>query len=260
MSGGGISSDAFSRTAAEYAATMAPALEPVAAQVVRRASLRAGETILDVGTGTGTAARMAVGGGRRVIGLDAAAGMLDVARRELAGVELIQADFSDIPLGDSSVNVVLAVHSLLFATDRVGALREWRRVTAPGGRVSLSVPGPGDVVPSAVFGEVYRRYGIEWHVDDYPDPSQLTHWARDAGWTDVETAADPAAVIPLADEAAFRTWLRVGRTKTEWSPDRIEAFGRDLMAVSPRGADGSFRIPFGALYLTALSAEQPPGR
>jgi SAM-dependent methyltransferase len=251
VSAGGITSGDFSRTAEAYASTMVPALEPVAAEVVRCAMLRADETILDVGTGTGTAARMALGDGRRVIGLDAAPGMLEIARQHASGVELIEADFSRIPLGDGSVDVVLAVHALLFATDRVGALGEWRRVTAPGGRVSLSVPGPGQVVPSAVFGEVYDRYGTEWQRDDYPDGPQLARWATDAGWTEVETAADAAAVIPLADEAAFRTWLRVGRTVTSWSADRVEAFARDLMAVSPRGPDGAFRIPFGALFLTA---------
>ena len=40
------------------------------------------------------------------------------------------------PLEDGSVDVVLAVHALLFAGDRVAALREWLRVTAPGGRLS----------------------------------------------------------------------------------------------------------------------------
>ena len=244
------STGAFSETAADYAATMAPALAPVAEAVVRRASLRPNETVLDLGTGTGTGARLALGEGRRVIGLDGAAGMLEIARREAPGVDFLEADFTRIPLADGSVQVVLAVHALLFAGDRVAALREWLRVTAPGGRLSLSVPGPGDVVPSAVFGEVYDRYAIEWRPNDYPVPSEVEQWARDAGWTDEAAAADPTTAIPLADEAAFRTWLRVGRTTSDWSADRIEAYGRDLMAVSPRGPDGSFRIPFGSIHLT----------
>ena len=245
------STAAFSETAADYAATMAPALAPVAQEVVRRAALRPNETVLDLGTGTGTAARLAQGEGRRVIGLDGATGMLEIARREAPGVEFLEADFTRVPLADGSVQVVLAVHALLFASDRVAALREWLRVAAPGGRLSLSVPGPGDVVPSAVFGEVYDRYDIEWRANDYPVLSEVERWARDAGWTDVAGDADPTTAIPLAGEAAFRTWLRVGRTTTEWRAERLEAYGRELMAMSPRGPDGSFRIPFGSIYLTA---------
>jgi hypothetical protein len=116
------------------------------------------------------------------------------------------------------------------------------------------VPGPGDVVPSAVFGEVYDRYDIEWSEDDYPLPRELEQWATDAGWIDVTADADPTTAIPLADEAAFWTWLRVARTVSDWSSERIEAYGRDLMAASPIGADGSFRIPFGSVYLTARKA------
>ncbi len=245
---------AFSQTAADYAATMAPALAPVAAEVVRRAALGPNETVLDIGTGTGTAARLALGVGRRVIGLDAAAGMLEIARREARGVELLEADFTRIPLADGSVQAVLAVHALLFAGDRVAALREWLRVTAPGGRLSLSVPGPGGVVPSAVFGRVYDRFDIEWDPNDYPDPAAVEQWANEAGWTDVTADANPTSAIPLADEAAFRTWLRVGRAVSDWSADRITAFGTELMAVSPRDLDGSYRVPFGSIHLTARKA------
>jgi SAM-dependent methyltransferase len=249
-----IAAAGFSAGARDYAATMAPALAPMAAEVVGRAALAPGETVLDVGTGTGTAAAMARGDGRRIIGLDAAAGMLEIARRELTDVELIEADFSRIPLPDGEADVVTSVHALLFAEDRIGALREWLRVARPGGRLSLSVPGPGTVVPSAVFGDVYDAYGIEWGNADYPVPAELAAWASDAGWADAVVADDPSTSIPLADEATFRTWLRVGphrRITSEWPPERREQFSRDLMAAAPRDASGGFRLPFGTIYLTA---------
>ena len=247
---------ALSESAADYAATMAPALRPVAAEVVRRAELRPGERVIDVGTGTGTAAAMAVGEGRRVIGVDAAPGMLAIARGEVPGAEFELADFGALPVEDGSVDVVLAAHALLFADDRVAVLREWRRITRPGGRISLSVPGPSSVVPSAIFGPVYDRYGVQWAPNDYPDVADLEDWAELAGWSQIETATDPTAAIPLADEAAFRTWLRVGargRATRDWSAERREQFIRDLMAVAPRDAGGALRIPFGALFLRAVN-------
>ncbi len=244
---------AFSGSADAYAATMAPALRPVAEKVVRRAGLRPGETVLDVGTGTGSAAGFATGDGRRVIGLDAAAGMLDIARGDVPGVEFVEADFTELPMRDASIEVVVAVHALLFADDRVAALREWRRVVVPDGRISLSVPGPGDVVPAAVLGRVYDAHGIA-RGDDYPTASELVDWAERAGWSQVEAAADPTIGIPLASDSLFRTWLSVGsrgRATADWSAQQREQFARDLMAAAPRTPDGGYRLPFGALFLTA---------
>lgn len=244
---------AFSETADAYQQTMAPALAPVAAEVVRRAALRPGETVIDVGSGTGNAAALAVGDGRRVTGLDAAPGMLAIARGRVPDAEFVEADFTALPLPDGHAHATLAVHAVLFAQDRVAALREWWRVTARDGRLSASAPGPGNVVPSSVLGSVYDAYGIEWG-DDYPTPDEVAAWASDAGWTDVTVATDPAMGIPLADDEAFRTWLRVGarnRLTGSWPARRREAFARDLMAAAPRDGNGGYRLPFGAIYLTA---------
>ena len=244
---------ALSDTADAYAATMAPALRPVAEEVVRRAALAPGESVLDVGTGTGNALPVALGDGRRVVGLDAAPGMLALARQAVPEVELVEADFTALPFPDGSFEVVLAVHALLFADDRVAALREWRRVTAPDGRLSLSVPGPVEAVPISVLRPVYARYGLEWG-DDYPVEDDLAGWARQAGWSALETSADASTVIPLDDELHYRAWLRVGargRATAGWADERRERFTRDLMAATPRAPDGGYRLPFGSLYLTA---------
>jgi demethylmenaquinone methyltransferase / 2-methoxy-6-polyprenyl-1,4-benzoquinol methylase len=249
------SPDAFSDSAEAYAATMAPNLRVMAAEVVRRARLGPGERVLDVGTGTGIGAAAALGQGRNVFGLDAADGMLEIARREVHDATFVKGDFAAIPFEDADFEVVLAVHCLLFAEDPVLVLREWLRVTRPGGRLSLSVPGPADRTPHTIYGEIYARYEIgSLRNADYPEREELGAWVHEAGWTSVVPAADPETVIRLADEAAFRQWLRVGSRGAaagQWPPERLETFTRELLAVTPRAADGSLRIPFGTLYASA---------
>ena len=243
----------FSETAAGYAATMAPSLRPIAETVVRRARLRPGERVLDIGTGTGSAAAAARGEGREVIGLDAAPGMLEIARREVPDVRFEEMDFAALRFDDASIDVVLAAHALLFATDPAAVLKEWLRVTRPGGRLSLSVPGPRELTPSSIYGEIYERYGIDT-AGRYPTETSLAAIAASAGWENVQTGADPSTAIVLADEAAFRLWREIGSRgarSAEFTPEQHRTLTDEMLAVTPRVADGAFRIPFGALYLTA---------
>ena len=238
---------------------MAPSLRTMAAGVVLRAALRDGERVLDAGTGTGIGVVAATGGGREVIGVDLSPEMLAVARRRLPEHRLVEADFTQLPFEDASFDVVISVHALLFADDPVAALSEWRRVTRAGGRVSLSVPGPADRTPWSIYGEAYARHGIHTaRATDYPTQAELKAWAVAAGWESVATDADPRTAIRLADERAFDRWLSIGSRAValrERSAADREALARDLLAVTPRQPDGTLRIPFGTMYLTARSPE-----
>ena len=243
----------FSETATGYLATIAPSLRPVAAEVVHRATLGPGDRVLDAGTGPGTAAALAVGEGRTITGIDAAPGMLSIAREAVPDATFLEMDFGRLALPDRSFDVVLAVHALLFADDPVPVLAEWRRVTVPRGRLSLSVPGPDELTPSAIYADVYRRYGVEPTVG-YPTPDVLGAWARDAGWQGIETATDPSTAIALPDEAAFRLWRSIGGRSPRHGrrrPNEDEALTEAMLAVTPVDEAGGYRIPFGSIYLTA---------
>ena len=244
---------AFSATAQAYAEVMVPALTPVAVEVVRRAALAPDDAVLDVGTGTGTAAALCTGAQRRVTGLDAAPGMLAVARRQHPDVDFVEGDLRTMPFSDGSFDVVVSVHALLFVEDRIAGLREMRRVASPGGRLSLSVPGPPEVTPSAVFADLYREFGLESRRD-YPTEARLAAWAEDAGWTDVATSADATTAIRLNGEDGVRRWLAVGPSgiaTAEWPSARRDAFTASIIEAAPRDPDGTIRLPFGTLYLTA---------
>ncbi len=243
----------FSQTAENYAASMAPSLAVVAAEVVRRAALRPGERVVDLGTGTGAGAALAVGEGRAITGVDGAAGMLEIARRTVTGATFVEADYGALPFADASFDVAVAVHSLHFAAEPVSVLTEWLRVTAPGGRLSISVPGPRAAAYFPGFARVYRRYAVRRRVP-IATRTALTRWARAAGWRSIATGADPNTVIRLADADAFGRWMRTGSRTTAtagWSEERFLAFEAELLALAPRAADGTLAIPFGSLFLTA---------
>lgn len=243
----------FDEGAAGYEQIMATALLPVAAEVARRAALRPSELVLDVGTGTGITLAAAAGEGRTLVGLDAAPRMLRIARERVPEAVLVRGDFAAMPFPDGQFDVVLSSHALLFADDRVAVLREMLRVARADARLSLSVPGPEEATPTAFFGPVYQRYGIVT-AGRYPRPDEVGRWAAAAGWDEIETSADPTVGIPLGDEAAFRIWRGLGargQVTRGWTVEQHEALTRDMLAVAPRQPDGSFRLPFGALYLSA---------
>jgi len=244
----------FSSAAAAYQRTMAPALWPIAEAVIARAALQPGERVLDIGTGTGTAASMAIGDGRSVVGLDAAPGMLAIARELYPTIEFVEGDFGAIPADHGSFDVLLCVHALHFAADRVAALREWRRVTRPGGRIVASLPGPAPATWAPVILPTYEAHGIGSAVTRFPEASELASWAREAGWTEVETGEEPDHSVALLDDDRFRDWMAIGArggATAGWTQEQRSTFERELLAALPADAKGGYRLPFGALFLTA---------
>lgn len=118
---------------------------PWARDLVARAGLKISERVLDVACGTGIVVREVlptVGPNGRVAGVDFNPAMLAVARTRIPGeapVEWYEASAEALPLSDAAFDLVLCQQGLQFFPDKPGAIREFRRVLAPGGRVALSV-------------------------------------------------------------------------------------------------------------------------
>ena len=121
------------------------------------ASLQPGEQVLDVATGTGhvafAAARL-VGETGAVTGLDLSPAMLAQARirmrapdSRVTNLSFILGDGMHLPFGDERFSTVLCSAGLFFMSDLVDALREWRRVLRPGGRVGFTAFNPGMMAP-----------------------------------------------------------------------------------------------------------------
>jgi arsenite methyltransferase len=125
-------------------------LYPLRDDLLDRARLTPGETILDVGTGDGLIAFGAlerVGAAGRVIFSDISQDVLDRCRQAVAAEgQLGRCDFrrasADALTGidDASVDVVTTRSVLIYVTNKAAALREFHRVLKPGGRAVLVEP------------------------------------------------------------------------------------------------------------------------
>jgi len=110
------------------------------------ASIRNGETVLDLGSGAGFDAFLAaarVGRQGRVIGVDMTPEMIQKARANAekggyANVEFRLGDIEHLPVEDDSVDLVISNCVLNLVPDKVKAFAEIVRVLKPGGRLAIS--------------------------------------------------------------------------------------------------------------------------
>jgi len=98
-----------------------------------------GVRLLDAGCGAGLFASLAAEQGAEVHGLDAAPALVEYARRRVPGAaEFVVGDIGSLPFDDQDFDVVVALNSLLYASDPPRALAELARVTTRYGRVVLT--------------------------------------------------------------------------------------------------------------------------
>jgi SAM-dependent methyltransferase len=111
--------------------------------------IRAGETVLDMGSGAGfdlLQAALRVGPSGRAIGVDMTAAMREKARAGAAALGLTNVEVRDgfleeLPVEDASIDVVISNGVLNLTPDKEAVMREVCRVLKPGGRFQA-----GDIV------------------------------------------------------------------------------------------------------------------
>lgn len=194
------------------------------------ASLKPGETVVDLGCGGGLDVFLAaakVGPTGKAIGIDMTPEMLELARHNaakgvhgqpIANAEFHQAMIDNLPLPDSSVDCVISNCVINLAPDKQAVFREIARVLKPGGRlavsdIALKKPLPPEIrndiaayvgcIAGAVLIETYRETLVEAgfaYVEVIDTGADLNAYAKVENQSSC-CAPKTASSLPIAGES-----------------------------------------------------------
>ena len=173
-----------------------------------------GERVLDIAAGTGVSSVPYADRGVRVVPADFSTGMLREGYRHRPDLPFTAADAMALPFADGSFDVVTMSFGLRNVADVGGALREFLRVTRPGGRLLVmefstpTVPVLAtlyDKVALRALPAVARRTASNPDSYDYltesirawPDQRALAEVVRAAGWERVRWRNLTGGIVAL---------------------------------------------------------------
>jgi SAM-dependent methyltransferase len=193
------------------------------------AGLKPGETVLDLGSGGGIDVLLSarrVGPAGKAYGLDMTGEMLALAEenQRKAGVQnaaFLRGEIENIPLPDSSVDVIISNCAINLSTDKDRVLAEAFRVLKPGGRFAVSDVVTRGEIPAPVRASVLSWVGC---VAGALEENEYRAKLAAAGFGEIEI--EPTRVYRVEDAREF-----------------LSAQGIDADAIAP-AVDGKFMAAF----------------
>jgi arsenite methyltransferase len=237
--------------------------------LVEKANIKRGQRVLDIACGTGwatMAAARAAGDSGKVIGIDIAEKMLEVARNKtkaagLSNVEYRTGDAEALEFDDASFDTVLCASSIFLLTDILKAVQEWRCVLKPGGKLAFSSFGANFMRPSyGLFLERLTRYdGLELPGPQASartgTPEKCRELLKDAGFKKIQVTTEQLGDY-LKDLQDY--WREVSSTimrvrLLRFSPAVLEKFKAEHLAeVEPLLTEKGIWIDVPTLFSIAV--------
>src|SRR4051812_3423971 len=116
-----------------------PYFLPIYKTVLQQLQLTDDTILLDAGCGSGLFTQMAVKTGAQVTGVDAAPGLLEVARQRSSQANFLEEDLEAMPFADQSFDVITGFNSFQYAGNFDNALKEAVRILKTGGRLVIAI-------------------------------------------------------------------------------------------------------------------------
>lgn len=246
---------------------VSPLFRPFAEQLMARVALKPGDSLIDIACGTGIVARIAreqLGPEARIAGVDVAPAMLAVARTTDPTIDWRHGDATSLPIDATEQFTVLTCHQgLQFIGDKPAAVREMRRVLAPGGRVAIATWSSLENLPGMreLNAVVERHVGrIVDSRHSFGDAQTLKQLLVDAGFRDVHGGV-LAHDVAFADGNLFarlNAMAAIGmseRGKAMSEAERGELAGQIAVesqdAVARATKNGMFVLPLTTVFATA---------
>ena len=220
-----MSAEPWGRRARDWAELAEPSNQPLFAAVLRRLGLRDGTRLLDVGCGSGYAARMAAALGAEVTGLDITPELLAIARERVPAGDFRLGDMAALPFVDESFDAVVGFNAFQFADDPGAAVAEGRRVLRADG-----------LLAATTFAEPERNQSTALHLalgplrETAPGPAHLPYGLSSPGG--LERLVSQAGLEPVESGEVPLAWAHEDADRAIRA---VLASGGGAMAIEAAG-------------------------
>ncbi len=251
-----IAGEAWEHAAVDWAYRFEPHSRSAIEHVFAATGVEAGVDLLDLACGSGYALGIAEGRGSTTSGIDASAGLIEIAARRAPNAELQTGSMFELPWTDESFDVVTSFNGIWGGCQP--AIDEAFRVLRPGGSIGLTFWGPGKAMDLRDFFITLGTTtpGVAEELMDLASigkPGVCEAMVTSAGFTVTERGGTSAVLEFTDDDDAWQVLRSPGAVLPS-----LEHVGEDALrslvlesVTHCRAEDGSYRITNEVTHLIA---------